>query len=86
MHAVIPDLREYVESEIIPLYDAFDLAHRREHVEMVIRQSLQLAQRLGADLNMAYVIAAFHDTMRFRLPSSVLTMYFRAGSRLIRLS
>ncbi len=62
MHAVIPDLREYVESEIIPLYDAFDLAHRRDHVEMVIRQSLQLAQRLGADLNMAYVIAAFHDT------------------------
>lgn len=56
------ELREYIEREIIPLYDTFDGAHRRDHVETVIRQSLSLAERLGVDCNMAYTIAAFHDT------------------------
>lgn len=55
-------LRQYVEREIIPLYDHFDAAHQRDHVEMVIRQSLELAEQTGADAEMAYVIAAYHDT------------------------
>lgn len=57
-----PGLMRYVETEIIPLYDEFDKAHQREHVRMVICQSLELAARLGADLDMAYAVAAFHDT------------------------
>ena len=59
---IIPELQVYVEKVIIPQYDHFDKAHQRDHVEMVIRQSLQLARQLGADQNMAYTIAAFHDT------------------------
>lgn len=59
---IIPELQAYVEKVIIPQYDHFDKAHQRDHVEMVIRQSLQLARQLGADQNMAYTIAAFHDT------------------------
>ena len=62
MRDIFPDLRAYVESSIIPQYDTFDQAHQRDHVEMVIRQSLQLARKLDADINMAYAIAAFHDT------------------------
>ena len=56
------ELQRYVEEEILPRYDAFDAAHQRNHAEMVIRQSLVLAEQLGVDVNMAYVVAAYHDT------------------------
>ena len=59
---VNPELREYVESHIIPRYDGFDKAHQRDHVQMVIRQSMELAEQLQVDVNMAYAIAAYHDT------------------------
>ena len=54
-------LRKYVEEEIIPLYDGFDRAHRRDHVETVIEQSLLLASNYNVDVNMVYAVAAFHD-------------------------
>lgn len=57
-----PELVRYVEAEIIPRYEHFDRAHRIDHVRSVIERSLRLARRLGADLDMAYVIAAYHDT------------------------
>lgn len=56
------ELQQYVEQHIIPRYDGFDKAHQRDHVMMVIRQSLELACKLGADTDMAYTIAAYHDT------------------------
>lgn len=56
------ELRQYVEQHIIPRYDGFDKAHQRDHVMMVIRQSLELAAKSGADADMAYTIAAYHDT------------------------
>ena len=62
MSNVYPELQAYVEAEILPRYDAFDKAHQRGHAEMVINQSLQLAEQLGVDENMAYAIAAYHDT------------------------
>jgi uncharacterized protein len=62
MSTVNPELQAYVETEILPRYDAFDKAHQRGHAEMVINQSLQLAEQLGVDENMAYAIAAYHDT------------------------
>ena len=55
------DLMEFVETNILPRYTAFDKAHDLTHVTRVIRRSLDLAQRIGADLNMAYVTAAYHD-------------------------
>ncbi len=40
----IPDaLRAYIEARILPRYDGFDAAHRRDHAETVIRQSLEIA-------------------------------------------
>ena len=56
------DLREYIEQTIIPQYDHFDKAHQRDHVEMVICQSLEIAERLDVNINMVYAIAAYHDT------------------------
>ena len=36
-------IRDYVEAHVIPLYDGFDRAHRRDHVRMVIRNMLKNA-------------------------------------------
>ena len=62
IEVVNSELRSYVEAEIIPRYDLFDAAHRRNHVDMVIRQSMQLAEGLDVDADMVYAIAAYHDT------------------------
>ncbi len=56
------DIISYIENEIIPRYDNFDAAHRRDHVNMVIQQSLEISKFLDVDINMVYVIAAYHDT------------------------
>ena len=55
------DLVEFVESKILPRYAQFDRAHNMEHVVRVIRRAMDLAVKVGADLNMVYVIAAYHD-------------------------
>ena len=55
------DLVEFIETQILPQYAAFDKAHNMEHVTRVIRRSLDLARKTGADLDMAYAIAAYHD-------------------------
>lgn len=70
------ELQKYVESEILPRYQSFDAAHQLDHVQMVIEQSLRLAttvtnsQRYHNEdglktvisTDMAYTIAAYHDT------------------------
>lgn len=57
-----PTLKQYIEREIIPRYDSFDAAHRRNHVEVVIAQSIAIAEHYDVDINMVYAIAAYHDT------------------------
>lgn len=60
------DLRRYIEQEILPLYDAFDRGHRRDHAHQVIERSAQLAEAFDVDAEMVYAIAAYHDTgLRF---------------------
>lgn len=55
-------LRQYVEEKILPLYDTFDGAHRRDHAITVIEQSLALARHYDVEEAMVYTIAAYHDT------------------------
>ena len=55
------DLVEFIETQILPQYAEFDRAHNLEHVTRVIRRSLELAAHTGADVNMVYAIAAYHD-------------------------
>lgn len=55
-------MRRYIEDNIIPRYDSFDAAHRRDHVRYVIDQSLELARHYDVDTAMVYAIAAYHDT------------------------
>ena len=56
------EIKEYVEREIIPRYDRFDAAHRRDHADVVIEASVRYAKLYNVDVEMAYVIAAYHDT------------------------
>ena len=55
------DLVEFIETKILPQYAAFDAAHNMEHVTRVIRHSLELVKITGADINLVYAIAAYHD-------------------------
>lgn len=57
-----PELKEYIEQEILPRYDHFDAAHRRDHAIAVINRSLELCKDFEVDVQMAYAIAAYHDT------------------------
>lgn len=71
-----PELRQYIEANILPRYAHFDAAHQLDHVQTVIEQSLRLAttvsnspRYMNADgtktivsTDMAYTIAAYHDT------------------------
>lgn len=54
-------LKIYVESFILPLYMKFDRAHSTSHVNRVIDESLRLAQFYDVNVDMVYIIAAFHD-------------------------
>jgi len=55
------DIMTFIEQQILPRYNAFGKSHSLGHVQRVIKNSLQLASLIGADLNMAYVTAAYHD-------------------------
>lgn len=55
------EIMQFVEQNILPRYTQFDRAHSLRHVNDVITASLKLARRLGADPDMAYVVAAYHD-------------------------
>lgn len=55
------DLVEFIETSILPAYAAFDKAHGLAHVTRVIKRSLDLAASIGANVDMAYVVAAYHD-------------------------
>lgn len=51
----------FVEQEILPRYNAFGRSHGLQHVQRVIRNAIDLARLTGADLDMVYAIAAYHD-------------------------
>lgn len=62
MKALNENLVHYIEAQILPRYDHFDTAHRRNHVDEVILRSLQLAAHYDVNPDMVYAIAAYHDT------------------------
>ena len=55
------ELMEFIETGILPRYNRFDKAHNLTHVTRVINSSLSIARHIGADINMSYAIAAYHD-------------------------
>ena len=55
------DLMDFIETEILPRYSRFYKAHNITHVTRVINRAVKLARTVGADINMAYTAAAYHD-------------------------
>lgn len=75
------DLVEFIETSILPAYADFDKAHGLAHVNRVIKRSLELASSVGANIDMAYVVAAYHDIgMSGPRPSTIspAARYWRA--------
>ena len=55
-------LRQYIETEVIPQYGAFDKAHREDHARAVIDRALKMAQQYPeVDEEMLYTASACHD-------------------------
>lgn len=55
------DLMDFIEANILPRYNAFGPSHGPAHAMRVVRASLALAKVCGADEDMAYTVAAYHD-------------------------
>lgn len=67
MEQINQELKVYIETNILPLYQGFDTAHGLAHVRQVLENSLSLipaARELfgEVDAGMVYAIAAYHDT------------------------
>lgn len=58
----IEEIREFLEREIVPLYDNFDAGHGRDHVHTVMSQSLSLASHYPeVDTCLLLTAAGYHD-------------------------
>lgn len=55
------ELMSFIECDILPRYNNFGHSHGLQHAQRVIKNSLELARLTGADINMVYTIAAYHD-------------------------
>ena len=62
MNSINKQLMEYIESNILPIYNKNDSGHGIEHIRYVIKRSLGFANQFdNIDLDMVYVTASFHD-------------------------
>lgn len=61
MKNVNPELKKYIEDSIFPEYNKNEPGHGIQHINYVIDRSLKFAESLDVDINMVYVIAAYHD-------------------------
>ena len=64
MEKVNAEIRKYIEAEILPRYSQLG-GHTNDHVDQVIERSLRFAKQAPEiNVDMAYVVAAFHDLGR----------------------
>lgn len=54
-------LREYIYTEVIPRYAAFDKAHREDHALSVIERALEMGKQYDINEEMLFAAAACHD-------------------------
>ncbi len=57
------ELKKYIENNVFPEYSKNESGHGIEHIKDVIKRSFELVEEnnLDVNLNMVYVIAAYHD-------------------------
>ncbi|MBQ8522073.1 MAG: HD domain-containing protein [Clostridia bacterium] len=55
-------LKEYIEKQVLPVYENNEQGHGPKHIEYVVRRSLEFAKQVeGINLDMVYTIASYHD-------------------------
>ncbi len=58
----VEEIRDFIEREIVPRYDAFDAGHSRDHVHTVMSQAMELATHYPeVDRCILLIAAAYHD-------------------------
>ncbi|NLC47770.1 MAG: HD domain-containing protein [Tenericutes bacterium] len=56
------NLKDYVVKNIFPIYEKNDKGHNIEHIDYVVRRSLEFAkQHKNLNTDIVFVVAAFHD-------------------------
>lgn len=55
------ELQDYIKRCILLQYKNYDLGHNMKHIQNVIKDSLAIARDYDVDINMVYVVAAYHD-------------------------
>ena len=60
-NSINPELQNYIETEIFPLYERNEQSHGINHIHTVINRSLNIAKEYGVNKNMVYTVAAYHD-------------------------
>ena len=58
-----PEVLCYVEKTIIPEYNQNDQAHGVSHAKYVIKRAMRFASQVGADIQLCFIAAAYHDAM-----------------------
>ncbi len=62
MTAVNPDLKKYIDDEIMPQYALNDSGHSAEHIRYVTERCMRFAGQFEKiDTDILFAIAAFHD-------------------------
>lgn len=63
MKNIKPELREYIEKEVLPQYTNNIGGHGPDHIRTVIDRSFEIIEEFNLDVdpNMIYTVAAFHD-------------------------
>ena len=56
------ELKKYIEENIFPIYSKNDEGHNLNHINVVIKRSLNFAKQVpGINIDMVYTIASYHD-------------------------
>lgn len=61
MNTIFNEIKQYIESDILPKYQFFDKTHSSDHINKVIESSMEIASDFEVNMNMVYTIAAYHD-------------------------
>jgi len=54
-------LKEYIENNIMPIYDLNDKGHNKTHIKFVLNRALEISKNYDIDYNILYTCVSLHD-------------------------
>ena len=54
-------LKDYIEKNIVPIYDLNDKGHNGNHIKFVFKRSCEISNNYNIDYNILYTCVSFHD-------------------------